>query len=655
MAIKYFDIPVHTYHRALVSSGQTDIPMVLIHAFPVDHHVWDKTAVELVRACEQQTNLPDTTILAVDMPGAGTNPVPDVRYVGDIADDGAYVEAMDRMASSIVHAVQSMGYHKAMYVGISMGGYATLSIVRQFPDAVAGLALCDTKADADTSEQRANRLESARRAEDEATLEPVFHFARPADGDSTFKKSSEYIDTFMQWISSQTPAGVAWRQRMAAGRRDDNDTLEKIHVPAAVISGSLDPSSAPHIMRPIAEAMSNASVRFTEIDDCGHFSSFEKPAQVAHALEQLIRDVYESQEATGASQTATHYSSPRLGLSPESLRMGEQLKNIPLASGAVNWNINSREKITREGWLEVLHDEHTFVVLVRNSRIALAKTGIQSAMQTGHMRRLVELAGSYVADTLSKYPDALYFLGQLLDEAHREQRTYVAVDMDALGDKATHNAVMNTFIQRALLQYDWPIFRQCAGLLSAHHAQLATMAQGLALWHSKARYCGYCGASTLNTNGGWAVQCTGTEQHIHFPRIEPSMIVRITDDSDRIVLQHNKAWDNNVYSVCSGFVEVGENVEHAVHREVQEELGILVDSLHYVGSQPWPFPGSLMLAYGARATDTRLTLDTREVADAQWFTRDEFMDALALGRIELPGRASIALRMIEQWYGTELR
>ncbi|MDK8230772.1 hypothetical protein QP774_25800, partial [Escherichia coli] len=84
----------------------------------------------------------------------------------------------------------------------------------------------------------------------EATLEPVFHFAQPQDDDSAFKKSDEFIHTFMAWIASHSPAGVAWRQRMAAGRRDDNDTLGTITVPTAVISGSLDPSSAPDVMRP---------------------------------------------------------------------------------------------------------------------------------------------------------------------------------------------------------------------------------------------------------------------------------------------------------------------------------------------------------------------------------------------------------------------
>ena len=643
MTIKYFDIPVNTYHRAVVPAGHSDIPLVLIHAFPVDHHVWDATAAQIIEQTHGRV-----TVLAVDMPGAGTNPVPDRASVGEIADDGAYTQAMDRMASSIVHAVHSAGFNRAIFAGISMGGYATLSIARQFSDAVAGIALCDTKADADTPAQRANRLAIAERLEREATLEPVFHFAQPQDDDSAFKKSDEFIHTFMAWIASQSPAGVAWRQRMAAGRRDDNDTLGTITVPTAVISGSLDPSSAPDVMRPIADAMKQSQMRFTEIKDAGHFSCYEKPAQVAAALAQLVDDV------RSVSTPSADCSALPLTVNAESLRVGELLSDIPMTQGAVNWHIDRREQITPDNWHDVLSAENTFVVLVKNSRIAVAKAGIQSAIHTGHMRRLVELAGSYVAQTLAQHPDALYYLGELYDAAHDEMRTYLALDFDVLTDDTAHS-VVTTFVSRALMQYDWPIFRSVSGLLSVHQAQLGAMAQGLSLWHSKTRYCGYCAHATHSINGGWTVQCEGSDAHIHFPRIEPSMIVRITDSEDRIVLQHNKAWENGVYSVCSGFVEVGENTEHAVHREVQEELGITVDTVHYLGSQPWPFPGSLMLAYGAYALDTQLNIDTSEVADAQWFSRDEFMQALAAGRIELPGKASIALRMIEQWYGTQLR
>ena len=136
-----------------------------------------------------------------------------------------------------------------------------------------------------------------------------------------------------------------------------------------------------------------------------------------------------------------------------------------MTQGAVNWHIDRREQITPDNWHDVLSAENTFVVLVKNSRIAVAKAGIQSAIHTGHMRAgLVELAGSYVAQTLAQHPDALYYLGELYDAAHDEMRTYIALDFDVLTDDTAHS-VVTTFVSRALMQYDWPIFRFCIWLV----------------------------------------------------------------------------------------------------------------------------------------------------------------------------------------------
>ena len=117
------------------------------------------------------------------------------------------------------------------------------------------------------------------------------HFAEPQPGDSTIKRAPRFIRQFTGWIQAQRPEGVAWRERMAAGRPDLNDQLPLITAPAAVICGENDPSSAPSVMRPIAEAMTGTSAVFTEIPDCGHFSAYEHPDQVADALLDLVRRV----------------------------------------------------------------------------------------------------------------------------------------------------------------------------------------------------------------------------------------------------------------------------------------------------------------------------------------------------------------------------
>ena len=263
---------------------------MLVHAFPIDHHLWDDCAAELiVRA--NAAGLPRFPIWAPDMPGAGEGPIPTAEQTGAAAQDGAYTEALDRMADAYVDLIRKAGFTEAIWVGLSMGGYLVLDIQRLHPEAVAGLALCDTKADADSAASRANRLRIADICETEHTVDPVMHFAEPQPGDSTIKRAPRFIRQFTDWIQAQRPEGVAWRERMAAGRPDLNDQLPLITAPAAVICGENDPSSAPSVMRPIAEAMTGTNAVFTEIPDCGHFSAYEHPDRVADALLDLVRRV----------------------------------------------------------------------------------------------------------------------------------------------------------------------------------------------------------------------------------------------------------------------------------------------------------------------------------------------------------------------------
>ena len=266
------------------------LPVVLVHAFPIDHHLWDDCAAELIaRADAAGLPNPNFPLWAPDMPGAGEGPIPTAEDTGAVAEDGAYTQALDRMADAYVRLIRDAGYGKAVWVGLSMGGYLVLDIQRLYPEAVAGLALCDTKADADSPASRANRLHIADICETEHTVDPVMHFAEPQPGDSTIKQSQRFIDQFTAWIHAQRPEGVAWRERMAAGRPDLNDQLPLITAPAAVICGENDPSSSPAVMGPIAQAMTGTDVAFTTIPDCGHFSAYEHPDQVAAALLDLIR------------------------------------------------------------------------------------------------------------------------------------------------------------------------------------------------------------------------------------------------------------------------------------------------------------------------------------------------------------------------------
>jgi NAD+ diphosphatase len=108
-------------------------------------------------------------------------------------------------------------------------------------------------------------------------------------------------------------------------------------------------------------------------------------------------------------------------------------------------------------------------------------------------------------------------------------------------------------------------------------------------------------------------------------------------------------------SILAGFVEPGESAEQAVAREVHEETAITVGEVRYVGSQPWPMPHSLMLGFRASATGSlEITVDSEEIAEAHWFSRDELRASIASGAIRLPPPVSIAHRIIESWYGSTL-
>ncbi|WP_318644315.1 MULTISPECIES: alpha/beta fold hydrolase [Bifidobacterium] len=279
---------LNTVYRDVPAVEGSPTPVVLVHAFPVDHRVWDVCAGRLAAMADEQGAAP-FAVYGLEMPGAGKCPIPGAEQTGPVAADGAYPEAMDRMAESFVAALKATGYDKAVWVGISMGGYLTLAVHRLHPEAVAGVVLCDTKSEGDGPEARANRLRIADECETHDTVEPVMHFAKPQPGDSALKRSQGFIDLFSGWIGEQDPKGVAWRQRMAAGRPDETPQLAKIAVPAGLVSGTLDPSSAPDRMRPMAEAMTATDPVFTVVDDAGHFTCVEKPDVVAQAILDVQR------------------------------------------------------------------------------------------------------------------------------------------------------------------------------------------------------------------------------------------------------------------------------------------------------------------------------------------------------------------------------
>lgn len=178
-------------------------------------------------------------------------------------------------------------------------------------------------------------------------------------------------------------------------------------------------------------------------------------------------------------------------------------------------------------------------------------------------------------------------------------------------------------------------------------------AQGLILWHRTHRFCPRCGSPTRVASAGWVRVCTrdGRES---YPRTDPAVIMGIRDADDRLLLARSPAWPEGRRSVLAGFVEPGEALEDAVRREVVEEVGLRVGRVEYAGSQPWPFPASLMVGFSGWVDDPALRLDPGEIAEAEWYTREEVRAGVEAGTLLLPGRMSIARRLVEGWYGEPL-
>ena len=178
--------------------------------------------------------------------------------------------------------------------------------------------------------------------------------------------------------------------------------------------------------------------------------------------------------------------------------------------------------------------------------------------------------------------------------------------------------------------------------------QAAFTAVGLVAWHGGAGFCPRCGAGTQAVLGGQARRCPrcGTEL---YPRTDPAVIVAILDPDERLLLGRQAVWAPGRYSVFAGFVEMGESLEQTVHREMAEEVGLELTGITYLGSQPWPFPRSLMLGFLARTTRDEPVPAVGEIEAARWFTTEELVAAMASGDVVLPPVTSIARRMIDSW------
>ena len=188
-------------------------------------------------------------------------------------------------------------------------------------------------------------------------------------------------------------------------------------------------------------------------------------------------------------------------------------------------------------------------------------------------------------------------------------------------------------------------------------AQLVASALALLNWHDRAQFSPVDGSPTRPIRAGWARRNL-LSGHEEFPRIDPAVICLVHDGHDRAVLARQTVWPERLFSILAGFVEAGESFESCVVREIAEEVGLDVRDVRYLGSQPWPFPRSLMVGFEAVGDPEQpFAFRDGEIAEAAWFTREEIRIALAEGdwssastsRLMLPGTISIAREIIESW------
>lgn len=249
---------LHTYRTG------DGMPLVLLHAFPVDHRMWDDVAAALPGA---------RAVHAVDLPGTPGNaeqlPPPSI----------------DTSALRVADALAGAGIERAVVAGLSMGGYVALALAELRPALVAGLGLVDTKSVADAPEAAANRLRIADAAESSGTVDVVRSMPGTLLGETTRAARPELADRVGGWIGEQPPAGVAWSQRAMAARPDRTRVLADFAGPVTVVVGDEDGLTPLEQAQHMADAAPGALL--VVVPRAGHLSAVEDPGTVADALEEL--------------------------------------------------------------------------------------------------------------------------------------------------------------------------------------------------------------------------------------------------------------------------------------------------------------------------------------------------------------------------------
>lgn len=225
------------------------------------------------------------------------------------------------------------------------------------------------------------------------------------------------------------------------------------------------------------------------------------------------------------------------------------------------------------------------------------------------------------------------------------ERYFLGLDESGTPYFVTHHHTADIDLQ------DFHSLRTIGAQLNDLEIGAAVHALALTQWHAAHQRCAKCGESTHATFAGAVRECDKCGAS-HHPRTDPAVIVLVKDIQDRILLGRQKIWPAKRFSTFAGFVEPGESFESCVIREVAEECGGKVTDMKYLGSQPWPFPASIMIAYEATITNPdSVKADGEEIEEIIWLTRKELHEKTSSGDLLLPPIISVARAMINAWYG----
>jgi NAD+ diphosphatase len=267
------------------------------------------------------------------------------------------------------------------------------------------------------------------------------------------------------------------------------------------------------------------------------------------------------------------------------------------------------------------------IIRVAESKLATDGTSLRF-LTAAEVEKLIE---SKIFTTGDKY-----FLG--LDTA--SNLAYFAWDCDEVGLAAGESSTEGM-----------ASLRELGGTLDEFHLGISMHAIALSNWHRSHPHCSKCGALTESSLGGSVRVCV-KDQSQHHPRTDSAVIVLVKDKDDRILLGHQPIWPDGRFSTFAGFLEPGETFEQCVEREVFEESGVKVNEIKYLGSQPWPFPASIMIAFSAVVDDpSTAKADGVEITEVRWFSREELKAAVADRSLLLPPTISVARKMIAMWFG----